>query len=490
MAQFQLQTGAGVFDVLAHVCRSPLEALKQFVENAADAIEQAGNGQGRVVVCLETGGEGGTSFLESITVEDNGVGLSREKMEQVLAHVGDSEKAHSVLRGEKGIGLLAFALIADEVHLSSNDGSGPSGCLVLKRDALTDGVARIEEHCPLHSQSRRGTKVHLLRVRQPLATLFTRARLREYFGREFGHDLKQGQYTLVLRDGHHSEMVSASPSRGISIFSSSVPLDSLGQVSVQLYALPVEMPEAAVCLYGRGGTRICNLTDLEAFQKEPWRDHRLEGSIHCDQLKRSADKTAVVHDEALEALIQSLGKLEPYLSDRVHQVTQEYRQQRMMEVIEKVDRFIARFLRHADDDRFFQPVVHAPVLEGRRPNHNGHGNSASPHRHNGKDGEHVVSAPRERPHLLRVDLCAPSGNGSVPLRSWSEDGQTIHINELHRDFLRSQWDDKRWAWYLFTLWAKEKALSEHSSDPAELADQMAGILGCAGPLMNQYLQRA
>ena len=40
MARVSLKTGPGVFEVLAHVCRSPQEAVKQFVENAADAVDQ------------------------------------------------------------------------------------------------------------------------------------------------------------------------------------------------------------------------------------------------------------------------------------------------------------------------------------------------------------------------------------------------------------------------------------------------------------------
>jgi hypothetical protein len=33
MAEIKLQTGSRVFEVLAYLCHSPLEALKQFVEN-------------------------------------------------------------------------------------------------------------------------------------------------------------------------------------------------------------------------------------------------------------------------------------------------------------------------------------------------------------------------------------------------------------------------------------------------------------------------
>ena len=104
MAKVTLHTGPGVFEVLAHFCRSPSEALKQFVENAADAIEQAKTEEGQIRIKLTykpvLNGLGAHA-LESITVEDNGVGINPEKMKQVLQQIGSSEKLHLALRGEQ-----------------------------------------------------------------------------------------------------------------------------------------------------------------------------------------------------------------------------------------------------------------------------------------------------------------------------------------------------------------------------------------------------
>ena len=122
MAKVKLQTGTGVFAVLANVCRNPQEALKQFVENAADAVEEAGISEGRISIRLEyepAGKEQAESTLKRIIIEDNGIGMTREKMREVLYRIGDSEKINSALRGEQGIGILAFALIAEELHLAS-----------------------------------------------------------------------------------------------------------------------------------------------------------------------------------------------------------------------------------------------------------------------------------------------------------------------------------------------------------------------------------
>ena len=137
MAKVKLLTGPGVFQVLANVCRNPQEALKQFVENAADAIEQARPEEGHVWIrlyCHAAGNGHNEGTLKRISIQDNGGGMTPGKMKQVLHRIGDSEKISLALRGEQGIGLLAFALITEELHLASTAEEGkPSSCLVLKR---------------------------------------------------------------------------------------------------------------------------------------------------------------------------------------------------------------------------------------------------------------------------------------------------------------------------------------------------------------------
>ncbi len=155
MAKIKLHTGPGVFEVLSHVCRSPQEAMKQFVENAADAIELVSTDEGQVLIKLtyQTVGSNGSSgrVLKSIAIQDNGVGMASQKMRQVLQQIGSSEKLNSALRGEQGIGLLAFALVAEELHLASTAEEGtPSSCLVLKRKWLKNGHAEIVKNCPEH----------------------------------------------------------------------------------------------------------------------------------------------------------------------------------------------------------------------------------------------------------------------------------------------------------------------------------------------------
>ena len=155
MARLTLQTGPGVFEVLAHVCRSHQEAVKQFVENSADAIQQISTDEGRISVILEyqpTENEHQGRTLSRILVADNGIGMDREKMKSILQRIGDSEKVQMALRGEKGIGILAFSLVAEELHLASTVADGvPSSCVVLKRSWLKTGQAQIAGRCPRHT---------------------------------------------------------------------------------------------------------------------------------------------------------------------------------------------------------------------------------------------------------------------------------------------------------------------------------------------------
>jgi hypothetical protein len=76
------------------------------------------------------------------------------------------------------------------------------------------------------------------------------------------------------------------------------------------------------------------------------------------------------------------------------------------------------------------------------------------------------------------------------LRAWSDNGgDAVKINILHTDFLSSEKDDKRCAWYLFSVWAKQHLLKEYGTDAEALADEMVGLFSRAGPLLNQFAIR-
>lgn len=202
MANVKLHTGPGVFEVLANVCRNPHEALRQFVENAADAIEQAETEEGQIRLLLKyRPGDNGHAEgkLEGIAIQDNGAGMTADKMKQVLHRIGDSEKIDLALRGEQGIGLLAFALIAQELHLASTAEEGkPSSCLALRRAWLRRAHAEVIEHCPAHEHTHRGTIAYLSGILPEIAPQLSRARIKDYLGQQFASDLRANLYSMWI----------------------------------------------------------------------------------------------------------------------------------------------------------------------------------------------------------------------------------------------------------------------------------------------------
>jgi hypothetical protein len=489
MTKLMLQTGPGVFEVLANVCRSYHEAIRQFVENSADAIQQASAEEGRILVRLRYEGENGAlgaRHLRSIVVSDNGVGMSRDKMQQIVKHIGDSEKVKMALRGEKGIGLLAFSLVAQELHLASTATGGvPSSCLVLKRPWLKIGQAAVVEKCPRHTHFERGTVAHLENILPETAGKLTKDSLKEYLGREFASDLRQGLYAMSICDNGVSEPVPPQRYRGIKAMATSVSLGRAGSALVELHVLPWETADATVSLYGRGGTRICLLTDLEDFKVFPWLDKRLEGYVRCDSLKRTADKTAVVQDQVYQAFASALRRIEPEITGMIERISADSRERRFEVVLSKAGRLIDKFLRYRDRGLLADLSYRSPALaSARRSASAGNGGG------NGRSHTAVVSAEkpatRRQPVITRaphIEVQSPPRE-DLQARSWYDPAAgCICVNREHTEFLLAQREDARCVRYLFSIWVKETLLQEYGADAERLADEMVGMLAEAEPLL-------
>ncbi len=489
MAKVRLYTGPGVFEVLANVCRNPQEALKQFVENAADAIEQAKTDEGHIRLRLqyEPSGNGQKEgSLQSIAIRDNGIGMTPEKMREVLHRIGDSEKINLALRGEQGIGLLAFALIAQELHLASTTKEGvPSSCLVLKRPWLKRSRAEVIERCPSHEHTDRGTIAYLEGILPEIAPQLSKERIKGFLGQQFASDLRANLYAMSISDNHDFEQIHSQRFRGMKILSTSLPLGRTGSAFVELYVLPWEMPDATISLYGRGGTRICLLTDLNDFKILPWLDQRLEGFIRCDRLKRTADKTAVVQDQVFHSFITELRRLEPKIQQLILEVSAESQERRFNIILGRLGRLIDKFLRYREKGLLAGlPLITSTGIYG------GRSVSKEAERHllsqqeplsgAAKSGGTVVRAPSRAPYIR---LQSPPQERSS-YRSWYDPSQSIIcINREHAEFLLSQRDDRRCVRYLFSVWAKESLLQEYGPYAEKVADEMVGLLSEAEPLL-------
>jgi hypothetical protein len=485
MAQVKLHTGPGVFAVLANVCRSPQEALKQFVENAADAIEQAKIEDGQITIRLQYTDGLTANPLKQIAIQDNGVGMTPEKMRQVLNSIGDSDKINVALRGEQGIGLLAFALIAQELHIASSAEEGkPSSCLVLKRSWLKTGRAEVVEHCRAHEHTHRNTVVYLEDILPEIAPQLTKSHIKDYLGQQFASDLRANVYTMHISDDHDMEQIHSQRYRGVKVLSTNLPLGKGSNGFVELYVLPWEMSDANIGLYGRGGTRICLLTDLADFKMLPWTDQRLEGYIRCDKLKRTADKTAVVQDEVYTTFVTELRQLEPQIQKLILEVSTETLERRFNIIMNRAGRLIDKFLRYREKGLLEELPLLAASTAGR-------GGQTAPEVGKQEELKPIPSAgiKPERPTFRAASRAPFIKLQSAPrdksiYRSWYDPKQSvICINRDHAEFLLSQREDRRCLRYLFNIWAKESLLQEYGPQAEKVTDEMVGVLAEAEPLL-------
>ncbi|RXG84829.1 ATP-binding protein [Bradyrhizobium zhanjiangense] len=100
-----VRVGKDVIEILTSgMYVSPLSIYREYVQNAADSIDQsrgAGDlGAGRVSVSIDHG-------ARSVAIRDDGVGIPAEKVPDVLLAVGGSRKRGTSARGFRGVGRLS-----------------------------------------------------------------------------------------------------------------------------------------------------------------------------------------------------------------------------------------------------------------------------------------------------------------------------------------------------------------------------------------------
>ncbi|MDP2916605.1 MAG: hypothetical protein Q8O16_01590, partial [Dehalococcoidia bacterium] len=356
-------------------------------------------------------------------------------------------------------------------------------CLVLKRAWLKTGQAELVDRCARHAHSSRCTAVYLEKILPEAADKLTKDKLKEYLGREFASDLRQGIYAMSISDDDIPDTVPPQRYRGVKAMVSVLPLGRLGSASIELHVLPWEMANATISLYGRGGVRICFLTDMEEFKSLPWTDKRIEGHVRCDPLKRTADKAAVVQDHVYQSFVDELRKLEPQIREMIDKISASSQERRFEVIMHKTSRLIDKFLRYRDRGLLTELSYRSMLGKPER--------ALAPAAKPSSEAPASETAPkpvpaRPRPIDTRVPgigLYAPPAEKSQA-RSWYDPGLgRICINREHPEFMLSQRENARCVRYLFAIWVKESLLQEYGSDAERLADEMVGMLSEAEPLL-------
>ena len=117
----------------------PLTIYREYIQNAADAIQSAGvKHDGRIEISLAPQ-EG------QVAIRDNGPGLSLMEAKRSLVPIAKSEKRGRGLRGFRGVGRLAGLAFAESVTFLTRAGAGtPVARVVWDGNGLNAGIRRGE----------------------------------------------------------------------------------------------------------------------------------------------------------------------------------------------------------------------------------------------------------------------------------------------------------------------------------------------------------
>lgn len=163
---FQVDLG-GMVDLLSHHLYSgPGVYLRELLQNAVDALAARRATQpgwtGRVLLEVGPG---------SLTVSDNGIGLTASQARELLATIGHSSKRDALLGGGRrdyigqfGIGLLAAFMVADRIEVLSL--SVEPGAAPIRWEGRVDGTFTLARLSPAEASaaglSEPGTRVSLV----------------------------------------------------------------------------------------------------------------------------------------------------------------------------------------------------------------------------------------------------------------------------------------------------------------------------------------
>src|SRR5712691_4465000 len=294
---------------------NPLKAVAEFVENSIDA--------GGRSITITRGRERGEHYLE---VADDGHGVPRDgegapDFRYVATHICDSVKRRlktegaRSLQGEFGIGLLSFWTVGEELAMSS---AGADGHLYEMRMRKGD---------PGYAVARRGTLVSEPGTRLKVKPLLPGVRhlsgekIQRYLASELRERIRQSSVKIRVLDRQARKELAVEPRQfsGELLHRLPAPVAPQGEIYVELY-LNVADPANEVGLY-RSGTRVLrSITELEAFERAPWKAGFLQGMVDVPFLNLTpATRTGVIHDAALEAFVAAMAPLEARLGELVEE---------------------------------------------------------------------------------------------------------------------------------------------------------------------------
>ncbi len=416
--------------------------------------------------------------------------MTRQRLEQVAGSLCESEKARAReaehIIGEKGIGLLGFASIAEQCDIvTRHEGEAATWRMRLRRGAETCEIG--EEPARLRSEP--GTDVYLTGIGKDTWRVLSIPKLTEYFRLRRRQALLAGDYIIELLEGRKSVIVRPEIYKGIQFEAASVRTPH-GQIRIHLFLWPTPAAGRGVSLVGNGGTTILDdLAALDEFSGSPWNTGQIQGEVIFPALEQTTGRKSVVRDAArFPALLAALRDLEEGLREELARITREHQERTDRELFLRLREIFAQVLRDlADVENPLRGPVSDPAGEPAPGGIEGNGAPGGrPERAGEAPGRSAIEtvnseAPgvaRQRRRPLPSWQLIPFSEEKRHLRSELDPvARVIRVNELHPDYRATRDDPATQLRYLMMLTAKELALWQNpQSDALAAAEDMIRIL--------------
>lgn len=478
--------------VTGQAYQDPKDALNEFVSNAADDYAEAEQRGARIRIVLRR-----RARYPMIAVDDNGRGMSPDRLREVARNLFESSKAGDTRTlGEKAIGILAFQQLGGRCDIVSRpQDSAESFCLRLTRGHATAQLERERKR----ARSEPGTTVYLSQLEPDVLRVLTQRKVVDYLRARRGPALARGDYSIEVIEGRSSEVVTPERPEGVKL---AIPARNTlwGRIEFSLYVAPkVSGRRLRVAVVGRAGTTIIDdLAELEEFDGHPWSSDQVSGQVVFEALRQSSGRRAVLRDgEAFPLFYDAVRSIEPAVVQTLERVEREVDIETADRLAEAVRRIFSRVLKElADIDNPMRSDLGSEEGEGATLAPEADTNGRSPATREGPApeapelGALPPDPPAPAPEEPEPQSAGPDRRRSRELPSLAPDPEpgdarsrfdagagVVLYNDRHADYLLFKDDDASLLDYLATLVAKEYVVYNNPRAATEdLGEEMVRML--------------
>lgn len=482
--------------VAGQTYQDPKDALNEFVSNAADEYAETEREGERIRIVMRRRGK-----YPTIVVDDSGRGMSPERLEEVAKNLFNSAKAgDDRTLGEKAIGMLAFQQLGAKLDIVSRaEGSSETHVLRLTRGEANASIDREKRR----ARDRPGTSIYIGHLDKEVLRMVTQRKIVDYLRQRRASALAAGMYEIEVVEGAKRELVTPDEPDGVK-----VPLrshDTLwGLLEFSLYVAPPG-PERSVAVVGRAGTTIIDdLTDMEEFDRQPWKGEQVSGRIQFPALQQSAGRRAILRDDdAWPIFVEVVKSVEPLITAMAEKVRAELDRDTADRMGDEIRKIFSRVLRELDDldnpmrTPMGDELGDGGLLSGLGPAGGDRTDSSDENdstEDDGPDDSPTIDdlSPDEGPDQPPpvADGAKPSGRRAKRLPTvaidpspgrdrsrFDAEESVVLYNPDHPDYLMLKDDESGMLDYLATLVAKEYVVYNNPmAAPEELAEEMVRMV--------------